>query len=491
MSGLSDIMSRFDKLAMDQKVAKCGRMHTTPAAAKFAALRREIAELKQVKVQSGAANPLLLCLIDGDGCIFNERLLVQGVDGGREAASTLRQHIASHYGGHADILVHIFFNREGLGSTVKKYLGITSAVFSAFISGFNTASPLMSMLDVGAGKEAADAKIRELMRIFVRFPHVKRVYFGGGHDNGYTSNLATLQTEGYLDKIVLLQGYTEVAAEIKTLPLERLENNGLFLTVKLSNKTALASGVIPPSTPPIIRTKSSAKSPAPVHSVPTLLKSPIKVPTGRNSKANVTALKLPLTLDVVPMTKILAVKPRACNLHYLTKKGCNMEECNYGHDYEFSKEMLADFRELVGQNPCLSVWSARTSNAHQHTDAHRGRTAAGTRRVHASLRLPECTIRHQLKTTNDEDDRVLLGPKISQLTALNKRAASNSSIDFPDYPAGSPNRRPSSRANNVLATHRAQVKNAFKNSVTGSTAKERLQQMGVGSGRSFSRGRFG
>jgi hypothetical protein len=151
------------------------------------------------------------------------------------------------------------------------------------------------------------------MRIFVRFPHgeyflpsanfnltqistVKRIYFGGGHDNGYTSNLATLQTEGYLDKIVLLQGYTEVAAEIKTLPLERLENNGLFLSMKLSNKTAvaLAGIVVPPSTPPITRTRSAAKSPAPApaHPAPTLPKTPIKVPTGKNTKVNVAALRV-------------------------------------------------------------------------------------------------------------------------------------------------------------------------------------------------------
>ncbi|CEL59033.1 hypothetical protein RSOLAG1IB_09031 [Rhizoctonia solani AG-1 IB] len=318
MAGVSDMMTRFDKLVMDQReimaeAERSGEMWKdayTSRSNEIAALRKELAELKQVKVESGAANPLVLCLIDGDGCIFNERLLAQGVDGGREAASILRQHIASHYGGHADILVHIFFNREGLGSTVKKYLGITSAVFSAFISGFNTASPLMSMLDVGAGKEAADAKIRELMRIFVRFPHVKRIYFGGGHDNGYTSNLATLQTEGYLDKIVLLQGYTEVAAEIKTLPLERLENNGLFLSMKLSNKTAvaLAGIVVPPSTPPITRTRSAAKSPAPApaHPAPTLPKTPIKVPTGKNTKVNVAALRAckrsPLRLSVITMT---------------------------------------------------------------------------------------------------------------------------------------------------------------------------------------------
>ncbi|KDN33587.1 hypothetical protein RSAG8_13322, partial [Rhizoctonia solani AG-8 WAC10335] len=50
--------------------------------------------------------------------------------------------------------------KAGCSRMRAKYLGITSPVFSAFITGFNTASPLMSMLDVGVGKEAADAKIR-------------------------------------------------------------------------------------------------------------------------------------------------------------------------------------------------------------------------------------------------------------------------------------------------------------------------------------------
>jgi hypothetical protein len=89
-----------------------------------------------------------------------QSLLTLGVEGGREAASRLRHHIIGHYGGNTDILVHIFFNREGLGTTIKKYMGVSLATFSAFISGFNSASPLMSMLDVGVGKEAADSKIR-------------------------------------------------------------------------------------------------------------------------------------------------------------------------------------------------------------------------------------------------------------------------------------------------------------------------------------------
>lgn len=120
-----------------------------------------------------------------------------GTEGGRDAASKLRQHIIAHHGTTTDILVHVFFNREGLTKTLKSYLNIQPATFNAFINGFNTASPLMSMLDVGIGKEAADAKIRgecllarhpsdiashytstfvELMRIFVRYPHGKHLH---------------------------------------------------------------------------------------------------------------------------------------------------------------------------------------------------------------------------------------------------------------------------------------------------------------------------
>ncbi|KAH7337703.1 hypothetical protein B0J17DRAFT_615538 [Rhizoctonia solani] len=434
MAGLTDLMSRFDKLATDQReiISEAERNVGVWKDAynsrtnEIAVLKKELADLKQAKSESGAANPLLLCLIDGDGCIFNERLLTQGVEGGREAASTLRQHIAGHHGGNTDILVHVFFNREGLGSTVKKYLGITSVVFSAFINGFNTASPLMSMLDVGAGKEAADAKIRELMRIFIRFPHVKKIYFGGGHDNGYTSNLATLQTEGYLDKIVLLQGYTEVAAEIRTLPLERLKNNGLFLSEKLSNKTVPGNTAAPSPAPPIARAKSAGKSPALTHAVPIPPKSPIKVPTGKNTKTNVAALKV--------------MKPRACNLHYLTKRGCNMEECHYGHEYQFSAEMIKDFRELVRQNPCLLANKGLECKDPECPSAHLcPQGSACSWHKEGTCKFVARGMHGSPSSSEDEEDRVLVAP-IPRVAALHKRTGSSSSsvIDFPDYPSSSP-----------------------------------------------------
>jgi hypothetical protein len=147
------------------------------------ALKKELAALKRAKIeastllhpppnelmhnlgQSDGANPLLVCLIDGDGCIFNKSLLVLGTKGGRKAAFELRQHIIAHYGSNHDLLVNVFFNREGLGKSLKSHLGVQSDDFNAFITGFNTASPLMSMLDIGVGKDAADAKIRSEHRL--------------------------------------------------------------------------------------------------------------------------------------------------------------------------------------------------------------------------------------------------------------------------------------------------------------------------------------
>lgn len=63
---------------------------------------------------------------------------------------------------------------------------------------------------------------------------MKKIYFGGGHDNGYTTNLTMIQNEAYLDKVVLLKSYTQLAAEIKALGLPCLENNGVFFSERLS-----------------------------------------------------------------------------------------------------------------------------------------------------------------------------------------------------------------------------------------------------------------
>jgi hypothetical protein len=54
-----------------------------------------------------------------------------------------------------------------------------------FSQAFNLAKPLFNFIDVGPGKEHADHKLREYLRLYLSNVQCKRVYFAGCHDTGY------------------------------------------------------------------------------------------------------------------------------------------------------------------------------------------------------------------------------------------------------------------------------------------------------------------
>jgi hypothetical protein len=99
----------------------------------------------------------------------------------------------------AQVWLTVYLNKSGLAETVANKGFCTLDEFDDFVIGFNQASPLFSVVDVGNGKEAADAKIKgelqlgrrclssvyqsgfvEGLRLFTRFPQVHKVFFGGG-----------------------------------------------------------------------------------------------------------------------------------------------------------------------------------------------------------------------------------------------------------------------------------------------------------------------
>lgn len=102
-------------------------------------------------------------------------------------------------------MVTIFLNVAGL-SRVMTELGIATQQFDAFILGFTASSPLFNFVDVGIQKEAADAKIRETVRLFAGFPSCKLVLAGIGHDGGYSSLMQSLETSGLIGKVYLMKG---------------------------------------------------------------------------------------------------------------------------------------------------------------------------------------------------------------------------------------------------------------------------------------------
>ena len=58
---------------------------------------------------------MILCLIDGDGCIFSSELLAQGRAGGRQAAQVLTKGITDYMAGQgrAQILATVYMNKVG------------------------------------------------------------------------------------------------------------------------------------------------------------------------------------------------------------------------------------------------------------------------------------------------------------------------------------------------------------------------------------------
>lgn len=73
--------------------------------------------------------------------------------------------------------------------------------------------------------------------------------YKGGHDNGYTTTLNYLQTDGLLDKVTLLRGHEILGNELRSLKLPEVKLDGLFMTDKLqsqkSRSKSTASNISP------------------------------------------------------------------------------------------------------------------------------------------------------------------------------------------------------------------------------------------------------
>lgn len=317
-----------EKNALDKKVSK---------------LERNIGSLKE-------DNPLILCLIDGDGNIFAPQLLSKGVAGGRQAAKLLTQGLTDHMAsldpshggpsGRGEIWLTIYCNKKGLTETLVANDVCTAEQFENCVMGFNQAAPLFSFVDAGAGKEAADSKIKECLRVFTRFPQTSRVFFGGAHDNGYTSTLNSLATEGLHNKLTILRGYRDFAPEVKSLGLPFLDIPGLFMTEKLQTnnykkqQNVQAIFTYPVQPQDFEKFKNNSVHVSPAHTVP-------GSPGKKAQKGRKTVPGLPLHKH----------RPPPCNFFYLAH--CRHgDKCRYAHDYILSPEHLDELRKNAKKWPC-------------------------------------------------------------------------------------------------------------------------------------------
>ncbi|KAG8986941.1 hypothetical protein FRB93_005001 [Tulasnella sp. JGI-2019a] len=259
-----------EKEELEAKVARLETEIQTMAAQQVSVKEKEVLETKVARMERSLTaiheeNPLVVCVVDGDGAVFSEMYLTRGREGGRDAAAAFNTAIKSHLDIHNDgvnnvmgsqsvsdsdefntssrrivspqILCTIYFNRGGLCPTLLKNGVCTAQDFHDFCIGFNQALPLFTLIDVGDGKEAADTKVRKSLELFARLPQTRKVFFAGAHDNGYMPTLMSLRTEGHLRKLVLMKGYSTVAYEfemfLQETAVDVMDLPDLFLKQKL------------------------------------------------------------------------------------------------------------------------------------------------------------------------------------------------------------------------------------------------------------------
>ncbi|EKM59407.1 uncharacterized protein PHACADRAFT_249875 [Phanerochaete carnosa HHB-10118-sp] len=282
----------------------------------------------------------VVCLVDGDGSVFSLSLIARGRTGGSDAATRLTEGIKQYFATEQfQLHVWIFVNKSGLSEALRRNAKEDArAQLDNFIHGFNQAAGRFMMIDVGQGKEAADAKIRACLEAELKLVETSRIIFAGCHDNGYISALRPPITDGNKDKLVLLPAHKDMAAGFPSLELPVLRIPGLFELNKL--------GELAPPTPP--------SSPAQRAAVAASYTAAVQAqPTAARSRRYSASERRARHLDPnKPMSK---QDPPPCNLFYLTDYCKHGDQCVFGHDYLLKPEHLEEMRENAKKSACAAI----------------------------------------------------------------------------------------------------------------------------------------
>ncbi|KAJ2912075.1 hypothetical protein MD484_g8338, partial [Candolleomyces efflorescens] len=336
-------------------------------------------EKQRDELQSQLKSTRLIVLIDGDGAIFDPELIAEGKEGGQRAASKLSDGIIQSLPGRNNhhLWVYVFLNKKGLSDTLGRVSKFTAKLrLDDFIIGFNHASERFIMADVGYAKEGADAKIRAILESEIRLPQTDSIIFGGCHDNGYVPALRSHITSGFRNKIILLQGYNEVAAGISGLNLPTITIPGLFLPEKI--QTGAGS---PQASHVDLPTGTSLQTPPPTSSpslTPSTWSAVVKSRPRGTSHArsdtnnhensadlgSIQARRNPGSQKKREVDRSLTVwnqNPPACTLYYLSPTKCKLgNDCRYAHDYDFTDAEIDDLGANAKKVPCTTIIKGET-----------------------------------------------------------------------------------------------------------------------------------
>jgi len=297
---------------------------------------RQISTLECFKNQS----PLILCVINGDENVFSRSLMVQGQQGGRQAAQALTKAIAEYLTseeiqvfGRLSFWITIYYNKRNLVESLVENSICTSEQFEAFISGFSQTSPRFSMVDAGFGKGAVVAKVIEHVQTHAHYPQTLRVFLGASGMDGteYLPAFNTMEQDQLLGKFVFIRNHqNEIAPEIRHFGVSSLETTDLFIKEKFNASPRR------PQPHPLNMSSSTVKSHGGLISPQS---------ESQYSPTNNGFKPIDITKPLHKQT------PPPCNEYYLMScsKG---SACKYSHDWCLNNEQLITLAKNAKKAPC-------------------------------------------------------------------------------------------------------------------------------------------
>ena len=165
---LSDVLTKYSTLMEDYKRLRSDYEE-----------ERDSRERYKRMARGQERNPFVLVLVDGDGYVFDDDLVSNGIDGGQRAAQLLNDAVKSSLRGrgleHCRIMVRVYANLSGLSKAMSKVklAGPEKRSLAPFVASFNRSNDLFDFVDAGELKENADFKIRALFRQFVDNPQCR------------------------------------------------------------------------------------------------------------------------------------------------------------------------------------------------------------------------------------------------------------------------------------------------------------------------------
>ncbi|KAK1765606.1 hypothetical protein QBC33DRAFT_454409 [Phialemonium atrogriseum] len=218
---------------------------------------RDLGEIQR----ANESNQFIFAIIDGDGAYFRDDLIARGDEGGEEAAqrllSDIKRHVKDIYPGSNvedwSVIVQVVLNQTGLSKTLfeRGIVKNPNVELPAFARAFGRTQALFSFVDVGAGKERADHKIREMMRVMVRVTQCKHILFGPCLDNGYLPFLGEYKGNTSASPRITLLETSPAGPGFQSLGFRHVSFPDVFRSAPLPERPVMQPPPRPISTSPV------------------------------------------------------------------------------------------------------------------------------------------------------------------------------------------------------------------------------------------------